>query len=902
MLPNQLDVLMVSDARFKKSSAAMAVAVGSLEDPDKAQGMAHYLEHMLFLGTKEFPKADEYSTYMEVNGGWDNAYTSDEVTNYMFEVDNQAIDGALHRFSRFFTSPLFDATYIEREKNAVNSEFEKNIKQDGWRIDRYIATLARPDHPYRKFSTGNTSTLRAVTRDDVVSFYKKYYSANNMKLVVMSSEPLSTIRAQVIKYFSSIPNFNATKPTYSEFYFDPALKQRLHFVKTINDKEEMTILFNVPDETQFWKSKPLAIISKLFGDEGPGSALSLLKKEGLALEMAVSENFWRTLSVDVTLTPKGRKNYQRVLGVLEGYLQHMRKQQYPEYIFKDESAVRKIALDNLEPSSSGQRAASFAKSLIDFPASDFLARNYLIQEYSVKDFQHFLSFLDFRKAHVLILGKNEKTNQKESIFGVEYRQEKLTLPEFKDAKAQLALKYPQENKYIPTDFSLIGNKRVLAEPQMKKAASSPALFVRTDTELGVAKATVRISLQGHSTESARDAALLVLFVMGKEEEMREWSYPISEAGAQFVVSTGEIPREMVITVSGYSQRLKDIFRDGIGGPGAKRQLEVVNLSKASFDDMKQRFVRDLANLEEAVAANRLGIEARHMQNAQSVHWKELLKEVRKIQLKDVQTFSAKYFSKISIRVMAYGNIDMPTVESMLSLLPRADGNLEKQKYRVVPDQKIYSGTVTGQNNNHAMFTVYNMAPWSVENHARALVLGQLVSQPYFSELRTNQQLGYVARANGIHQGGFVGLNSLLQSPKVPSVTLQEKSHEFLRQFLQGKLTTLTDAELKPILSSIENELLMKPTTLQERESEFFQAAAKYEGRFTIRQDIAKEVKKLNAQQMKTFIQEHFLSHPPATVSLFYFGSGTKVDKKKLPGSIFEKTNDVTWDVINPYVR
>ena len=56
VLPNQLDVLIVSDARFKKSSAAMAVAVGSLEDPENAQGMAHYLEHMLFLGTKEFPK------------------------------------------------------------------------------------------------------------------------------------------------------------------------------------------------------------------------------------------------------------------------------------------------------------------------------------------------------------------------------------------------------------------------------------------------------------------------------------------------------------------------------------------------------------------------------------------------------------------------------------------------------------------------------------------------------------------------------------------------------------------------------------------------------------------------------------------------------------------------------
>ena len=899
VLPNQLDVLIVSDARFKKSSAAMAVAVGSLEDPENAQGMAHYLEHMLFLGTKEFPKSDEYSTFMETNGGWDNAYTSDEVTNYMFEVDNQAIEGALHRFSRFFSSPLFDATYLEREKNAVNSEFEKNIKQDGWRVDRYINTLAGQAHPYRKFSTGNVDTLKAVTRDNVVTFYKKYYSANNMKLVVMSSLPVKEVRAQVTKYFSDVPNFNATKPVYQDAFFDASLQQHLHFIKTINDKEEMTILFNVPDENKFWKTKPLAIISKLLGDEGPGSVLSVLKKEGLALEMAVSQDYWRTLSVDVTLTPKGRKQYQRVLSVIEKYMQHMREQKYPEYIFKDESAVRKIALDNLEPSSSGQRAASFAKSLIDFPAKDFLERNYLIQEYSPKDFQLFLEMLDFKNAHVLILGKNEKTNRKESIFGVEFKQAKLDFPIL---KSQLALKYPEENKYIPNDFSLIADKRIVAEPQTKKTPSGTEIFVRTDTELGVAKSTVRFTIQGAAATTAREAALLTLFVMGKEEELREWSYPISEAGARFDISSGEIPREMVITVSGYSQRLKEIFRDGVGSASTSRQLPVMNISKATFEDMKLRFVRDLSNLEEAVAANRLGIEVRHLQNAQSVHWKELLKEVRKVRIDEVKAFAKKFFSKISVRAIAYGNIDLQTVEGMLSLLPLAGGELEKIKYRVVPEQKTYSGPIKGQNNNHAMLTMYNMAPWSVENHARVLVLSQLVSQPYFSELRTNQQLGYVARAGGVHQSGFVGLSSMLQSPKVASVTLQEKSHAFLVQFLQQKIGTLTDAELKPILSSIENELLMKPTTLPEREAEFFQAAVKYEGRFTIRKDIAAAVKKINAQQMKEFIEAHFLKHKPATVSLFYFGTGTSLDKKKLPGNIFEKTGDVAWDVVNPYVR
>ena len=90
-LPNKLEVLLVHDTRFKKSSAAMAVMVGSMADPTNAPGMAHYLEHMLFLGTKSFPKPAEYATFMHTNGGWDNAYTADEITDFFFEVDNSVM-------------------------------------------------------------------------------------------------------------------------------------------------------------------------------------------------------------------------------------------------------------------------------------------------------------------------------------------------------------------------------------------------------------------------------------------------------------------------------------------------------------------------------------------------------------------------------------------------------------------------------------------------------------------------------------------------------------------------------------------------------------------------------------------------------------------------------------------
>lgn len=909
-LPNQLDVLLVSDSRFKKSSAAMAVAVGSLEDPESAQGMAHYLEHMLFLGTKEYPKADEYSTYMETHGGWDNAYTSDEVTNYMFEVDNAAIQGALDRFSRFFVSPLFDATFLEREKNAVNSEFQKNIKQDGWRQDRYINTLAKKNHPYSKFSTGSTKTLKNVSRDDVVKFYGKYYSANNMKLVIMSSLPTNELKKMATQYFSDIPNLNSSRPTYDDFYFDFTQNKRLHFIKTINDTEEMAILFNVPDETKYWKTKPLSILAKLIGDEGPGSLLSYLKKQGLALELSASQDFWRTFTIGITLTPKGRKDYKKVLSAVDAYLTLVKKNLYPEYLYNDESALHRIALENLEPSSSGQRAASFAKSLIDFPAKEFLQRNYLISEYSVADFKLFLQELDLKKAHILVLSKNEKTNQKEDIFGVEFQQVALDLTSLKsmaDLK-NLALNYPPQNKYIPNDFSLIASKKQKSMPLIRSLKEKGTIYVGTDTELGLAKASVKLIVQGMSDLSAHEATLQTLLVMCKEEELREWSYPISEAGAQFQIYVGETPSEIGISISGYSQRLLDIFRDGLKSPSGQ-QLDVVRIDQKLFEDIKQRLKRDLANLDEAVAASRLGIEARHVQNNQSVHWKEILSSIDKIKIQDVQKFAKKFFSKINVQTVAYGNIDEKKTASMVQMLfdilnakEFSQDEIAKRKiqYRVIPVGEKYALPVLGRNNNHAMLTVYNMAPWSIENHALSLVVAQLVSQPYFSELRTNQQLGYIARAGGMHQFGFVGLSAMLQSPKVSSVELQKKSHQFLNDFFSQKIKSLSNEELQPILQALENELLMTPTTLGEREGEFYQAAIKYNGRFSIRKELAQEIKNMNAEKVKKFVQQHFLQTTPGVLSFYYFGTGSKLNKKTVPGKVFEKPSQAKWDVRNPY--
>ncbi|MBT5829149.1 MAG: peptidase M16, partial [Candidatus Latescibacteria bacterium] len=97
VMDNGIQVLLISDSKFNKSAASLTVTMGALSDPDERLGMAHYLEHMLFMGTQKYPAVDDYPLYISENGGWRNAYTTSDHTNYHFDIKHDAYEGALDR-------------------------------------------------------------------------------------------------------------------------------------------------------------------------------------------------------------------------------------------------------------------------------------------------------------------------------------------------------------------------------------------------------------------------------------------------------------------------------------------------------------------------------------------------------------------------------------------------------------------------------------------------------------------------------------------------------------------------------------------------------------------------------------------------------------------------------------
>ena len=106
-LPNALKVLLIQDKEAINSAASINIGAGVLLDEKQFPGTAHYLEHMLFMGSKKYPGEYSWSDFIKQNGGYNNAYCDDEDTNYYYDVGNQAFEESLDRFSQFFINPNF---------------------------------------------------------------------------------------------------------------------------------------------------------------------------------------------------------------------------------------------------------------------------------------------------------------------------------------------------------------------------------------------------------------------------------------------------------------------------------------------------------------------------------------------------------------------------------------------------------------------------------------------------------------------------------------------------------------------------------------------------------------------------------------------------------------------------
>lgn len=510
VLENKLKVFLISDPTTENAAAAMSVNVGSYSDPPELPGLAHFLEHMLFLGTEDFKDEDEYSKFLAANGGFSNAYTASELTNYYFQCISSKLDGALERFSAFFKCPLFTESATDREINAVDNECTGNDQNDAWRSFLIFRELARKGHPVNKFNIGNVATLKEIpkekgidVRQALLDFYDRYYSANVMNLVVFGKESLDELEELVKRLFLAVPNkdlkspYTFPHPIGPAFYYDidDLTKGNLASmisVVPVRDIRKVEIFWCLGRLTEVNRRREAArAVGSLLGDEGEGSILSVLKEKGwanaLSAGIADDSTYHGGFQVTVSCTDLGIKEHVNdIISVVYSYINKVKSQleskEDTSYFFEEEkvvSAIRYWFKAKGQPYSLVSGLA--ARMMKDVEVEDILTGSLLQRDVFLEVKEIFKElFPENSLVFVSWKGLEDKTTNSEEYFKTKYAVESLpkdlckAWSEASEADA-LGLKMTPSNKYVPSNFDV----HAFVKPKAAAPAegSSP-LFVK----------------------------------------------------------------------------------------------------------------------------------------------------------------------------------------------------------------------------------------------------------------------------------------------------------------------------------------------------------------------------------------------------------------------------------------
>ncbi|MEM7098080.1 MAG: insulinase family protein [Pseudomonadota bacterium] len=848
VLPNKLRVLLVSDPTTQKSAAALSVYRGSFHEPLERPGLAHFLEHMLFIQTHTYPEIDGFQHHISGNGGSSNAYTALDHTNYFFDISPQAFPEALDRFAHFFIDPVLAPEYADREKNAVNSEYQMQLKDDGWRGYMVGKQALNPAHPGSRFTIGSLETLKGDIQLDLVDFFETEYSADQMGLVVLSNDTLDTLEDQIAPLFGMIKN-NNIGPDYPDvpIYTKDQLPATVSF-QTQKEGTLLTYNFPLPNTRQHYKKKPELYFSNLIGHEGEGSLYQLLNKQGYVESLAASVGeFDRNnsmLSVQIELTPQGEEHQAEITDLLFQYIDLLKNTPPQQWLYDEQAVVAELGFRFQEKSNPMGFVYSMAPRLDEFPPEDLLVAPYLMEEFDPDLIQEYLRYVTPNNMLVEIAGPKVKGAQVEPWFQVPYSLERQ---QFASAKVETdALAIPPANPYLPEQLELVesDNQGII------EVIDIPGISIWQDTEVRFGAPRANLFLEfavqdGLVTPAER--AMSQVYRMLVEDGLSELVYPAYLAGLGYSIGVSDAGYE--INIGGYEDKQLRLLEKLIDA------LLNTSIDPAKFAQFKASIIRDWRNstkdrpFSQAFTALtdtlRTGRWPRTM----------LIDALAPITAADLATWRDQRITAFTVKGMVHGNVDASTTESLLDVLSES---LKIQTHDIVrADVREVNESLRLEvpvDHNDAAIVLHLQDPDdALSSRAKSSLASQLLHNAYFSDLRTNQQLGYVVSVTNRPVVNRGGISFVVQSPVKGPGGLEEATRTFFNNYVADWMNT-DDIIFQQQKAGLINRLLEPPKNLNEQSQRYWADLRRGYDTFDSREQIASLVEALTKQDMQKYFE------------------------------------------------
>lgn len=202
------------------------IKTGSINETDKNNGVAHFLEHLFFKGSSKY-KAGEFDRLIESKGGVTNAATSKDFTHYYITIPSSEFETALDLHADMLLSPQIPSDELEKERKVVLEEIAKDLNTPRNKVSKNLTKMMFKTHPYKREVIGTKDVIENISRDEILDFYKSFYFPKNMTTVIVGDIELKATLNAVEKAFS----VNKNKGVNPKFKFEKPLTKNVEMIE-----------------------------------------------------------------------------------------------------------------------------------------------------------------------------------------------------------------------------------------------------------------------------------------------------------------------------------------------------------------------------------------------------------------------------------------------------------------------------------------------------------------------------------------------------------------------------------------------------------------------------------------------------------------------------------------------
>lgn len=825
-LENGIKVLLVSDIRPKTlrqdiasvsndeeeentlAAAALCVNAGSFHEPSDVPGLAHFLEHMVFMGSEKYPEENGYDSFLNMHGGSNNAYTEDESTVFYFDVQPKYFEGALDRFAQFFILPLLREDAVDREVKAVDSEFKGLLTDDNVRGEAVLRKLASVRHPYSRFTYGNKKSIVTIPKEKGINvmerlraFFQNQYCNRQMTLSLCSSVPLDELESLAKKYFSEIPTRDHVKILDFEKIVNPFDLEQFHKLIYVYPVEEVHLLdmsWVMRPFHKHYRTKAGFYVSWLLNDRCQGSIYAALKDKGYissitACHLPTKASSFAFFYISIELAEKGLDNIDQVVHTVFQYLTMLSKNGASEEIYKQIQEISDQCFKYEEPSEPCDLVETIVDNMQYYEEEDILSGSSLLREYNSDLIEEIQNVLSIDKVNITVQSKkfHNQCKDVERWFKAKYSVQDIPekwIDETQCTAENLKLHLPKQNPYIPKDFNIYNsnNSKTTEYPTVIEDTVKGKIWFKPDFKFLLPKSDMNFMLVTPVPQKSQyhllASSMLERVLAFELEEL------VHEAGvASLSIEQNGAINCHTISLCGFSDKLYELLQNFM------KLLSSFQFSEIGFDISKEELERDLRNA--LIRSEELNGKLKNMILCNIVgHPIECLKELVDFTPESLKDYFLEYFSQFYVESLFQGNVSQEQAEKFQSCIYDSFKNtdLPRDDFPVFRTLQLPLGRtlcrhlgLSKSDPNSVVHNYYEVGPATLRMMTTATILARVMEEPLFDMLRTKQQLGYSVYCNVEYsEGGILAYSITVEtdSTKFTADEIDTKITDFVKEF------------------------------------------------------------------------------------------------------------------------